>query len=82
LYRRRYIPTLRIALDTRLSRVAFTYDIDVLAAIPVERIAYPRFHEQQWPGILERLERKREKFVALQARRSVLDETRAARGRS
>jgi hypothetical protein len=60
----------KLALDTRLCAVAFTYEIDVLAAIPVERIAYPRFHEQQWPRILERLERKREKFLALQARRS------------
>lgn len=59
----------KVALDTRLSQVAFTYEIDVLAAIPVERIGYPRFHEQQWPRVLARLERKREKFVALQARR-------------
>ncbi len=59
----------KLALDTRHSQVAFTYDIDVLAAIPVERIAYPRFHEQQWPRVLARLERKREKFAALQARR-------------
>jgi len=59
----------KLALDTRLSRVAFTYDIDVLSAIPVERVAYPRFHEQQWPKLLARLERKREKFVALRRRR-------------
>jgi hypothetical protein len=54
------------------ARVAFTYDIDVLAAVPVERIAYPRFDERQWPRILEGLERRRAKFVAVQARRSVL----------
>jgi hypothetical protein len=58
----------KLALDTRLSQVAFTYEIDVLAAIPVKRIAYLRFHELQWPRLLARLERKREKFVALQAR--------------
>lgn len=61
----------KLALDTRLAQVAFTYEIDVLAAIPVKRIAYPRFHEQQWPRVLTRLERKREKFVALQARQMV-----------
>jgi hypothetical protein len=72
----------KLALDTRLSQVAFTYHIDVLAAIPGERIAYPRFHEQQWPKTLARLERKREKFVALQARRSALQAARAARRRS
>ena len=65
----------KLALDTRLSQVAFTYEIDVLAAIPVKRIAYPRFHEQQWPRVLARLNRKREKLVALQARR------KAAKGR-
>ncbi len=65
----------KLALDTRLSHVAFTFEIDVLVAIPVKRIAYPRFHEQQWPRVLARLERKREKFVALQAR------CKAAKGR-
>jgi hypothetical protein len=60
----------RIALDARLAQVALTYDVDVLAAIPVERIAYPRFHELQWPKILARFERKREKFLKVEVRRS------------
>lgn len=62
----------KLALDSRLSRVAFTHDIDVLAAVPVERIAYSRFREQQWPRVVERLKGKRDKFVALQARRKAL----------
>jgi hypothetical protein len=57
-------------LDPRLSRVAFTHDIDVLAAIPVERIGYSRFREEQWPRVLARLENKRKKFAALKARRN------------
>jgi hypothetical protein len=69
----------RIALDARLAQVALTYDIDVLAAIPVERIAYPRFHELQWPKILARFERKREKFLTLQARRSAPQAKRSTR---
>ncbi|HEX2494871.1 MAG TPA: hypothetical protein VHK24_13955 [Steroidobacter sp.] len=69
----------KLALDTRLSGVAFTYGIDVLAAIPLERIAYPRFHEEQWPRILARLERKRAKFVVLQMRRALSDAKRKAR---
>jgi hypothetical protein len=69
----------KLALDTRLCVVAFTYEIDVLAAIPVERIGYPRFQEQQWPRTLERLERKRERFLALQARRVALDAKRKSR---
>ena len=62
----------KIALDTRLVQVALGYDIDVLAAIPVARIAYPRFHELQWPRMQARLDRKREKFLGLQARRRAL----------
>jgi hypothetical protein len=60
----------KLALDPRLSRVAFTHDIDVLAAIPVERIGYSRFREEQWPRVLARLENKRKKFAALKARRN------------
>lgn len=59
----------KLALDTRLTRVAFQYDLDVLAAIPVERIAYSRFREEQWPRILKRLEDKRKKFLAAQKKR-------------
>lgn len=61
----------KLTLDPRLSRVAFTYDIDVLAAIPVERIGYSRFREEQWPRVLARLESKRKKFAALKARRDL-----------
>jgi len=69
----------KIALETRLCQVAFGYDIDVLAAVPAERIAYPRFHEKQWPKVLARLETKREKCLALHARRRSLAAKRAAR---
>ena len=69
----------RIVLDKRLAKVALTYDVDVLAAIPVERIAYPRFHELQWPRILARFERKREKFLTLQARRRAPHARRSTR---
>jgi hypothetical protein len=65
-----------LALDTALCRVAFTYDIDVLAAVPVERISYSRFHEEQWPRVLRRLVTKRAKFVALQGRKSALGNPR------
>jgi hypothetical protein len=69
----------KMALETRLANVAFTYDIDVIAALPAERIRYPRFHELQWPNVLARLERRREKFVALQARCTVLHAKRSRR---
>jgi hypothetical protein len=66
----------RLALDTRLSRVAFMYDIDVLAAIPVERIAYSRFREEQWPRILARLNTKRAAFERRQWRDEANQKTR------
>lgn len=69
----------KLALDTRLSTVALRYEIDVLAAVPVERVAYPRFHERQWPKTLEALERKRERYLASQVRRAALDTKRKSR---
>jgi hypothetical protein len=66
----------KLALDTQLSRVAFTYDIDVLAAIPVDRIAYSRFREEQWPRMLARLNTKRAAFE----RRKPRDEAKKTRG--
>lgn len=59
----------KLALDTQLSKVAFTYEIDVLSAIPVERIGTSKFQEERWPRVLARLERERQKFVTLRARR-------------
>lgn len=61
----------KLALDTQLSSVAFTYNIDVLSAIPVQRIATSKFREAQWPRVLARLEAKRQKFIALEARREM-----------
>lgn len=69
----------KLALDSRLARVAFTYNIDVLAAVPVERIAYSRFREEQWPRVVARLERKREKFVAPTKRQKALAAKRRSR---
>jgi hypothetical protein len=68
----------KIALDTRLAQVALTYDIDVLAAVPVDRIAYPRFHEQQWPKVVAQFERRRDRYSRLQARRHAARERKRA----
>ena len=66
----------KLALDTRLLRVAFTYDIDVLAAIPVDRIAYSRFREEQWPRMLARLNTKRAAFERRKSRDEANEKTR------
>lgn len=67
----------RMALDAELANVEFEYGIDVLSAIPVEQIANPRFHEEQWPRIQERLAKKRKKYDALRARKEAAAEKRA-----
>lgn len=67
----------KLALDSRLARVAFTYGIDVLAAVPVERIAYSRFREEQWPRVVARLESRHKKFAALTSRQKALAAKRA-----
>jgi len=69
----------KIALDAQLSQTAFTHNVDVLSAIPVERIAYSRFHDEQWPRILKRLEHRRQKFAALQHRRKLNAERSSGR---
>lgn len=72
----------KLALDSRLSRVAFTYDIDILAAIPVDRIAYSRFPEEQWPRILARLNTKRAAFERRKSRDKPRDKMRGGADRS
>lgn len=66
----------KLALDAQLSRVAFTYDIDVLAAVPVERVAYSRFREEQWPRILARLNARRAAFERRKSRDQANKKTR------
>ena len=66
----------KLALDTQLARVAFTYDIDVLAAIPVDRIAYSRFREEQWPRLVARLNTKRAAFERRKSRDAANEKTR------
>jgi hypothetical protein len=66
----------KLALDAQLSRVAFTYDIDVLAAGPVERVAYSRFREEQWPRILARLNARRAAFERRKSRDQANKKTR------
>jgi hypothetical protein len=59
----------KMALNTQLANVAFEYGIDVLSAIPVDRIANARFHAEQWPRIQDRLANKRRNYDALRTRK-------------
>jgi hypothetical protein len=70
-----------IALDSALCTVAFTYDIDVLRAIPLDRVPLPRYARDQFPRVLARLATRREKHEKLLTRRTAL-KTKRSRVRS
>jgi hypothetical protein len=71
----------KIALDGALYPVAFTYDIDVLGAIPLARIPFPRYVRDQFPRVLAQLATRRERYVKLLTRRAGL-KTKRPRARS
>jgi hypothetical protein len=54
----------RLALGPGLARTAFEYDVDVLDAVPVARIAQEKFRERFWPDVLTRLEAKHTRYAA------------------
>jgi hypothetical protein len=54
----------KLALSPGLARTAFDYDIDVLAAVPVARIAKEKFQERFWPDVLSRLKARHEQYAA------------------
>jgi hypothetical protein len=60
----------KLALNPGLARTAFDYDIDVLSAVPVARIAKEGFQKRFWPDVLSRLEAKHERFAANDVRRA------------
>jgi len=62
----------QIVLDQRLSSVAWKYEIDVLAALPVDRIPFHEFQTKQLPGILARLERRHAKLKSAELRRRAI----------
>lgn len=60
----------RIALDSRLVRVACQWKLDVLAAVPADRISAPAFTDRMWPTLVAEVDEKREKHLAALAPRS------------
>ncbi len=60
----------RIALDAALVEVALNYDLEVLSAVPAQRIAAPRFQAERWPRVLQRMALRRAKHAARAAPRT------------
>jgi hypothetical protein len=59
---------IKLALDSRLTNVAFEYELDVLSAVPVDHIHVPDFRNRQWPRVLAQLAVRREKYAKRMAR--------------
>jgi len=70
----------KLALDSRLAQVAFSADLDVLSAVPAERIEAPLFQQRDWPNVQRRLSRRRDKHQSLLARRQALTKRVRLRG--
>jgi hypothetical protein len=58
----------QIALDLRLSKVAFDYDLNPLASVPWLRIDSAAFQSKRWPQILGRAEDLKRKHAERAAR--------------
>ncbi len=60
----------KLALNASLANSAFKFGIDVLSAVPVEKIAKPKFHERFWPDVLVKLNDKRERYRMREEKRA------------
>jgi hypothetical protein len=59
-----------LARQSRLARVAFDHQLEVLEAVPASRIAVPSFHAQRWPRVIADVAELRRKHAARPARKA------------
>lgn len=59
-----------MARQSRLARVTFDHDLEVLDAVPASRIAVPSFLSQRWPRVQRDVGELRRKHAARQARQA------------
>jgi hypothetical protein len=59
----------QIATNKALTGVMSGYSLDVLSAVPVERIEHPAFQTQRWPKIVQTVTRQQRQYQQLRARR-------------
>jgi hypothetical protein len=60
----------RLALSPALARTAFDHGVDVLAAVPVARIAKEGFQEKFWPDVVSKLQLKHARYAESNAKRA------------
>jgi len=63
---------IQLGTDARLAPVAFDFNLDILSAVPAERISSASFQREAWPRALEAVAQRRQRHVALQARRDAI----------
>ena len=60
----------QIATNKRLTGVMLDYEIDVLSAVPVEKIAQSDFRTKRWPQIAKAAQEQKRKYQQQRARRA------------
>jgi hypothetical protein len=60
----------KIATNKRLTSVMLDYEVDVLSAVPVERIEQPDFRTKRWPRLTKAVQEQKRKYQHQRARRA------------
>jgi hypothetical protein len=60
----------QIATNKRLTGVLLDYDVDILSAVPVEKIEHAEFRTKRWPQIIQSVQERQRKYQHQRARRA------------
>jgi hypothetical protein len=60
----------QIATNKRLTGVLLDYEIDILSAVPFEKVDHADFRMKRWPQITQSVEEGRRKYQQQRARRA------------
>jgi hypothetical protein len=60
----------QIATNKRLTGVLLDYEVDILSAVPIEKVAHPGFRKKRWPQITQAMQEQRRKYQQQRARRT------------
>ena len=60
----------QIAANKRLVGVLLDYDVDILSAVPIEKVDHTDFRMKRWPQIVQSMQERRRKYQQRRARRA------------
>ena len=52
----------QIATNKRLTGVMLDYEIDILSAVPIEKVDHADFRIKRWPQITQTVQERRQKY--------------------